>query len=432
MSRAKARATTSSYNHWKCAEEDFVLLHRFTNTVSQLPQRLGLLSIILFAHLGAMGAQAQAPDTEPAKAEAQSTQAQSPDANGDASETKPTPARQKLDPQARQLYEMEQLAKRHEQTGQEQEELLWLGEGEERFLSIYQAAAQPLPQGAALILHGNKQHPRWPQTMSVLSDSLAQHGWTTLSLSLPVAYPEKHPERPEPIPTSDMTDTESKMAEGDKSGTESSSKDAGEESPAMMDKTTEPAENSTPSPNTINDSEMAPSTPMMAEEAQSEPYRAEEQALQRLGLVYDYLRQQGLLNMVIISEGNAALRASQLLQSIPQAQPSRPGARVAGPVAAIIMINAQNKRPNDPDSDLAAQLKSPDLPMLDLYFGNAKSTVNAAKRRKLHAQREGYRVYRQQRIPQLNNQLSLGENRLSKTVRGFLAKHARGKAKTLP
>jgi len=56
------------------------------------------------------------------------------------------------------------------------------------FLSIYTEADEP--RGAALILHGRGYHPNWQDVVNPLRVGLAELGWNTLSIQLPVLEKE--------------------------------------------------------------------------------------------------------------------------------------------------------------------------------------------------------------------------------------------------
>jgi predicted alpha/beta-hydrolase family hydrolase len=61
----------------------------------------------------------------------------------------------------------------------------WLQAGDIAFLAIYTEAEEPGTR-AALILHGIGAHPDWPQVIYPLRAGLPAHGWSTLSLQMPV------------------------------------------------------------------------------------------------------------------------------------------------------------------------------------------------------------------------------------------------------
>lgn len=73
-----------------------------------------------------------------------------------------------------------------------------------RFLGIEMEAGDGL-KGAAIILHGRGMHPDWSQVAAPLRIGLPAHGWTTLSLQMPVlakdaTYYDYIPIFPEAIP----------------------------------------------------------------------------------------------------------------------------------------------------------------------------------------------------------------------------------------
>jgi len=67
-------------------------------------------------------------------------------------------------------------------------ELIWLSaQGQsEKFLGIYTRESASVAQGAAIILHGMGAHPDWPQIIFPLRTELPEHGWSSLSIQMPV------------------------------------------------------------------------------------------------------------------------------------------------------------------------------------------------------------------------------------------------------
>ncbi len=64
-------------------------------------------------------------------------------------------------------------------------EAVTLNDGSNDFLAIHTEAETPKPLGI-LVLHGIGVHPDWPQVVQPLRVGLAEHGWTTISLQLPI------------------------------------------------------------------------------------------------------------------------------------------------------------------------------------------------------------------------------------------------------
>lgn len=62
----------------------------------------------------------------------------------------------------------------------------WLNVGKSKILSIYTENTTEKAIGGAIILHGSGVHPNWDQIIRPLRSQLPDHGWSTLSLQLPV------------------------------------------------------------------------------------------------------------------------------------------------------------------------------------------------------------------------------------------------------
>ena len=61
-----------------------------------------------------------------------------------------------------------------------------LKDGELEFLAIYTPTATDKTREAAIVMHGLGVHPDWDQVVRPLRTALPEHGWSTLSLQLPV------------------------------------------------------------------------------------------------------------------------------------------------------------------------------------------------------------------------------------------------------
>jgi dienelactone hydrolase len=56
----------------------------------------------------------------------------------------------------------------------------------QQFIGIYQKSALPVTQGAVLILHGLDQNPDSPAVIKPIRNRLAQSGWDTLAMQMPI------------------------------------------------------------------------------------------------------------------------------------------------------------------------------------------------------------------------------------------------------
>jgi pimeloyl-ACP methyl ester carboxylesterase len=69
-------------------------------------------------------------------------------------------------------------------------EVLWLDAKGENFLALYTSQTSETAHGAVILLHAMGGHADWPQTISPIRTTLPEHGWTTLSIQMPVIAPE--------------------------------------------------------------------------------------------------------------------------------------------------------------------------------------------------------------------------------------------------
>lgn len=72
----------------------------------------------------------------------------------------------------------------------DEDEVVWLEAKGEKFLSLLIKQTNQKAKGAVIILHGMGAHPDWPQTISPMRKALAEHGWTSVSIQLPVIAPK--------------------------------------------------------------------------------------------------------------------------------------------------------------------------------------------------------------------------------------------------
>jgi dienelactone hydrolase len=65
-------------------------------------------------------------------------------------------------------------------------EMQWLSDSTGKFLSIYTKPNNSKAKGAVILMHGEGRHPDWPEVISLLRRSLAEQGYATLSLQMPI------------------------------------------------------------------------------------------------------------------------------------------------------------------------------------------------------------------------------------------------------
>lgn len=82
--------------------------------------------------------------------------------------------------------EMSKLVEANLQSG----EAIWLGNVDDAFLSLYEEDTSRNTQGGVLILHDLGANANWPQLILPLRLTLAEKGWHTLSIQLPMVSPD--------------------------------------------------------------------------------------------------------------------------------------------------------------------------------------------------------------------------------------------------
>ncbi|MFT5115540.1 MAG: pimeloyl-ACP methyl ester carboxylesterase [Parasphingorhabdus sp.] len=67
-------------------------------------------------------------------------------------------------------------------------EMIWLDAAGHSFLGVL--IESEMPKGVVVLAHGTGVHPNWPQVTNPLRVALAEMGWTTLSIQMPVLHNE--------------------------------------------------------------------------------------------------------------------------------------------------------------------------------------------------------------------------------------------------
>ncbi len=56
---------------------------------------------------------------------------------------------------------------------------------DESFLALYRAANNSQAQGCIILLHGNNEHPNWPNVINPVRMNMTENSWCTLSIEIP-------------------------------------------------------------------------------------------------------------------------------------------------------------------------------------------------------------------------------------------------------
>ena len=270
------------------------------------------------------------------------------------------------------------------------------------FVGLWEAAKGATPTGAILLLHGEGHTPDWPQTIQPLRTYLPERGWSTLSLSLPdqdiAVAPQRQPTKfALNIPQPGATALSTSSPTSDPSLT-----------PSPTSAASIPGPSATPRPNHELD------------------------AQQRIAAGFQFLHEKGQFNIIIAGEGLGALRAAKYSfialggkvdnNLAYQALPANLNQR---PIRAIVLINARNRFSIEEPS-ISEFMDFADVPVLDIYTRSHHLAEIEAKQRRNAARKYNLGNYYQVAINIADAEAFAQENQLTKRVRGFLNKHAKG------
>lgn len=65
------------------------------------------------------------------------------------------------------------------------EEIIWLGEGDGKFLGLARPDLTGTNRGGVVLLHPMGAHPDWPEVIAPLRRAVPNYGWTSLAIQLP-------------------------------------------------------------------------------------------------------------------------------------------------------------------------------------------------------------------------------------------------------
>lgn len=259
----------------------------------------------------------------------------------------------------------EQDIERYLTSVQREDELVNLSSGSGSFTGFLLPERTGKPQGGVLILPDNGQHGHWPRIVAPLRDYLPDYGWQTLTISLP-----------------DVPKTRLQRSEPEQNGIDTD--------PAAAPNSTQP------------------------QNSQSDYYA--QQMPERINSAYNFLNQQGQLNVVIIANGHSAAWAASWLASQNISEENKRG-------FTLVIIDALDDA--YAPVKLRPTMSELEFPILDLITPfNLNNELTNKKRAGAmrHKKREQY----QQMILSSHGFNQDYSNEINRTVRGWLSKNAAG------
>lgn len=239
--------------------------------------------------------------------------------------------------------------------------------------------------GALLIIPTDGQTANWPNTIDVLRTELPKAGWSTLSIDIETLPAPMIPARPE---------AEKQMGD------------------------------------TSVEEQEQPDTTKLASQADSDNKHRADPNMDRIKTAIEFLHAQGQYNIVLAGYGNSAARILEYAHGSAALgmkknirSPSTNSMR--RPIRAMILINPSSARSSSVN-ELVDSLNYKNMPILDLVVSSHYQDTENAKRRKIIAKGAGLDTYIQVQLVEPSTLIFEKENRLSRRVRGFLNKYAKG------
>ncbi len=216
-------------------------------------------------------------------------------------------------------------------------EAVWLKVDKEKVLALVAEHSTDKAKGGAIIVHGIGAHPNWPEVIHPLRSQLPDHGWTTLSVQMPILE---------------------------------------------------------------NQAEARDYAPLFAE------------VTPRLNTAVQYLKQQGIKNIVIIAHSMGAAMSSYYLANNP-----KHGIRA---FVGIGMSQSSIKK-----MDNAANLRKINIPVLDLYGSrDLEGVLASVKKRAQGANKADNKTYQQVKIEGADHFFNGKADTLVDQVHTWLDRHA--------
>lgn len=268
-------------------------------------------------------------------------------------------------------------------------EVLSLQAGDESFMALWQAANVAEPKGLVILLPSTGENADWPRGIGPLRRSLADHGWHTLSLSLPDSANHIAPAKPEPEPAEPASEDIEPPGEPEEAGylPEETAALPGEMIDEQDDQTNEKTE--------------------PAKEEAGLPERIDE----RIAAALDHARGLQARTIILLGQGTGAYWAARHLQQWAPDDVER---------LALIHPRQPDSQP-EPLSQLAPSLK---LATGDFYYRESASARSQARERLNVSRRIGHPAYHQIGLTELSGEHKIKQEQLVRRIRGWLDRSA--------
>lgn len=276
-----------------------------------------------------------------------------------------------------------------------------LKSGKERVLALWHPANHHAPKGVVILLPGDGESADWPRAIGPLRRGLPDHGWHTLSLTLP------DPERPirviDETPAVEDQPDEAEAAPPEDAPDELQAEPSADDSGAI--ETPYLPEQAAAEPEEPASDEPAPA----AEESEEEPevFDLAGRIDQRIDAALELARSRQAVTIVLLGHGSGAYWAARYIQL---QQP--------GDVSHLLAI-----QPRQPaDAELALEHLLPELGIAtgDFYYKDSPAASAQARQRLNASRRLAHPDYSQTGLQPLAADRQGEQQQLLRRVRGWL------------
>ncbi|MCJ0974599.1 alpha/beta hydrolase family protein [Pseudomonas sp. PS1] len=271
-------------------------------------------------------------------------------------------------------------------------EVIELKTGTETFSALWRPANVGAPKGVLILLPDDGESPDWPRGIGPLRRQLPDHGWHTLSLSLPeseritptAVTPRETPptEAPTPEPEAEAEPSEGAPSEA-----------------GYLPEQTAPAASE---PDEEGSAQQEGEAPVSA----PAPLDLAERIDARIEAALAHIRTSQPDVIVMLGQGTGAYWAARYLQ---QANP--------GDVSRLILV--QPKEPAATEEPLVQRLGTLKIAIGDFYFRTG-SSVASARARLDESRRSRHPAYQQVGLQAIEGDRQAEQERLVRRVRGWL------------
>jgi len=279
-------------------------------------------------------------------------------------------------------------------------EVVGLQAAEEAFVALWRPANVAEPKGVVILLPGEGESADWPIGIGPLRRGLPDHGWHTLSVSLPESpgfplplAPEPEPEPEQPLPEREPSESTADSAE---------QPEAPNEAGYLPEETMAPSEEP---PSETAETEVVEAPVIESGKGLQVSERIDERI--EAALTYARTRQPEMI--VLLGQGTGGYWAARYLRQLAPED-----------IQHLLLIQPrQPQGQEEPLTQLAPALK---LATGDFYYKSSIGQQNEARERLNASRRNQHPAYHQVGLQFLPDNQTTEQQRLLRRVRGWLDK----------